>query len=218
MCWDGARITVGPRSVPPVVLSRLGFRCTGAGAKRVCVDRALGAEEFRCTGPRCEQRHPRLPDAGEWECSDIAGAVFCRGGEPAAGAPPAASDPGFVCGLRGGKVAASAERICVDWSPDFPPQGTATSTPALGARDHHCRFEEQHAAVRICDRDPSVHSVGDACDHQHPCVGGLLCVPSGRTELGARCVPPGPEPTCWVDGDCGDQRVCRFGTCTSESP
>lgn len=209
VCWDGPRVTVGARVVPGVVLSQLGFRCTGAGAKRVCVDRALGAEEFRCEGARCAQRHPRLPDAGEWECADIAGAVFCRGGEPPAGAPPAAADPGFVCGAREKNGVASAERLCVDWSPDFP-DGKA--------QGHRCRFEEQHAAVRVCEQDPSAHSVGDACDHDHPCIGGLSCVVSARAALGARCVPPRPVPTCSVDQDCGDRRVCRFGTCTSESP
>jgi hypothetical protein len=212
VCWDGPRITVAPHSVPPVALSRLGFRCTGAGAKRVCVDRALGAEEFRCEGARCDQRHPRLPDAGEWECADIAGAVFCRGGEPPAGAPPAASDPGFVCGPREKNgLATTSERLCVDWSPDFPDGASA-------AHGQRCRFEEQHAAVRVCEQDPKAHSVGDACDREHPCIGGLVCIASARAELGARCVPPRPEPTCWVDGDCRDRQACRFGTCMAESP
>jgi hypothetical protein len=209
VCWEAPEptdgIVVTARSVPRVALSRLGFRCTGSGARRVCVDRARGTEEFRCAGDRCEERHPRRPDAGEWECVDVAGAVFCRGGEPPAGAPPGAPDAGFICAARVVKGTPARERVCVDWSPDFP-DGIGTG--------YRCRFEEasvgQAGAVRVCEKDAAAHLVGDTCDRAHPCIGGLSCA-------AARCVPPQPTPSCWVDGDC-DQRVCRFGTCTAASP
>ena len=212
VCWgvtsaEGGIVVVARRA-PAVVPSRLGFRCHGAGASRACVDRALGAEEFRCDGARCEERHPRLPDAGEWECADIAGAVFCRGGEPPAGAPPGASDPGFIAASRVVKSKASPERLAVDWSPDFP-EGQA--------RGYRCHFESTRGMVRVCEKDPSAHSIGDACDRAHPCIEGLVCADT-------RCVPPHATPTCWLDADCdrggdqSDQQVCRFGACTTRSP
>jgi hypothetical protein len=151
-----------------------------------------------------------MPDAGEWECADIAGAVFCRGGEPPAGAPPTASDPGFICGPRVVKGAAQVERLCVDWSPDFPVAIFAATNGEGSPRGTRCRFEDNHGTVRICEKDASAHSVGDPCDREHPCIGGLACA-------SAHCVPAHPDPSCWVDGDC-DHKVCRFGTCTAESP
>jgi hypothetical protein len=204
VCWRspaGGDAVAVERSVPGFRPSALGFRCTGGGKSRRCVDRTSDAGKFRCEGPRCEQQHPRLPDDGEWECADFAGAVVCRGGEREAGTPPGAADAGFSCGPRRGAGAGTAARICVDLSPDFP-DGSA--------RGWRCRFVPQDGLRRVCERDPSAHTLTDPCDPSHPCVSGLACIT-------ARCVPAAPAPACWLDRDC-DKGACRFGTCMENVP
>lgn len=204
VCWrssGGNATAVVARPVPPFRTSPPGFRCTGSGKSRRCRERASDAGSFRCEGPRCLQRHPRLPDDGEWECAAVAGAVVCRGGERPAGTPPGAADAGFFCGARQGARAGPDERVCVDLSPDFP-DGSA--------RGWRCHFETQEGLQRVCDRDPSAHTLTDACDPTHPCVSGLVCVAS-------RCTPAEPDPACWLDGDC-DKAACRFSTCMTGVP
>lgn len=206
VCWgapDGpgcsSGICVSPRPQPKIAISPLGFRCTGSGAKRLCRDRELDAPRFRCDRARCTQRHPRLPDDGEWECASIAGAVVCRGGQPPAGIPKGSSESGYVCGARKTRTGAVNERICVDFSPDFP-DGKGDET--------RCSFESEGGVAMVCERDPNAHSLGDTCDRAHPCIDGARCVAS-------RCVPVRPEPSCFIPADC-DHGTCRFGTCTED--
>jgi hypothetical protein len=172
VCWDGARAHVTASAT---------------------VARTRGPA-FSCAGNRCEQRHPRMPDTGEWQCMDSAGATVCLGGERAAGVAEAPPDAGWFCGARRGGDPGT--RICVDLSPDFP-DGRA--------RGWRCRTLYAGPARRICDRDPDAHTLGDACDARHPCVDGSLCA------VGF-CVPERPTPGCWQDSDCPGGR-CRFGSC-----
>jgi hypothetical protein len=205
VCWTepGPKcdrgICVSTRPTPPFEVSSLGFRCTGKGANRRCRDRALDVPPFDCKEGVCKQRHPRMPDDGEWECAAIAGAVVCRGGESPAGVPRGAVDEGFFCGARNTKRGASIERICVDFSPDFP--------NANGEKTR-CSYDPEGGVTRRCDPDPKAHDLGDPCDAGHPCIDGARCV-------GGRCVPERPEPSCWIPSDC-DHGTCRFGTCTED--
>ena len=203
-CWGGPLskdgIALIARPTPPLRLSSLGWRCTFAGASRQCTDRGRDVGPFLCEKGICRQRHPRLPDDGEWECADLASIVVCRGGERPAGAPPGASDPGFLCGPRRGPTSASGERVCVDLSPDLPDGGPG----------YRCRFEQSDGLYRVCERDPSTHAATDRCDTRHPCVSGLACVAS-------HCAPHAPVPARWVDQDC-DKSTCRFGSCIEGAP
>ena len=104
-----------------------------------------------------------MPDTGEWQCMDSAGATICMGGERAAGVAPAAADPRWFCGVRRGE---SATRICVDLSPDFPDGH---------ARGWRCRTLYDGAPRRACDRAADTHTLGDPCDARRPCVDGSRC-------------------------------------------
>jgi hypothetical protein len=206
VCWgapDGAGcangICVSERPTPAVAISALGFRCTGSGEKRLCLDRELDAPRFHCDETRCTQSHPRMPDDGEWECASASGAVVCRGGQPPAGIPKGSSDSGYFCGARRTRAGGANERICVDFSPDYP--------VSLGEKTR-CSFESERGVMRVCERDANAHVLGDVCDRAHPCIDGARCV-------AGRCVPVRPEPTCWVPADC-DHGTCRFGTCTED--
>ncbi|HMI85595.1 MAG TPA: hypothetical protein VK550_15970 [Polyangiaceae bacterium] len=144
------------------------------------------------------QRYPRLPDDGEWTCSDMGGAAVCSGGDPPAGAPFNTSDPTFICGQRrsAGKAREDGERVCVNLAPDFP-DGVA--------RGWRCHYAADDGVTRICDRDATVHVIGDPCDAQAPCLDGLRCV-------ARRCTPEPPSPSCILDADCAEA-VCRWGSC-----
>jgi hypothetical protein len=138
-----------------------------------------------------------MPDDGQWQCADSAGATICTGGERAAGVAPAPPDDGWSCGARrGGEPGA---RICVDLSPDFP------DGRAVGWR---CTTLVDGGARRVCTRDPGAHTLGQACDPARPCVDGSRCA-------GGWCVPARPAPACWLESDCGGGR-CRFGSCVAE--
>jgi len=206
VCWGAPQspkcdhgTCVFARPTPEFAISSLGFRCTGNGANRRCRDRSLDAPPFHCEGNVCTQRHPRMPDDGEWECAAMAGAVICRGGQPPAGVPRGPMDGGFFCGPRKLKHGASTERICVDFSPDFP-NGTGGKL--------RCSFESENGTTRRCEPDPGAHAFGDACESSHPCIDGARCA-------GGRCVPIRPAPSCWLPADC-DHGTCRFGTCTED--
>jgi hypothetical protein len=95
-----------------------------------------------CTSASCEQRAPRLPDDGEWECVELDGVVICRGGVPAAGVVAGPADPGWSCGPRRG----SADRICVDLAPELP-------DGAIGG--WRCRFTHERGERRVCRADPT---------------------------------------------------------------
>jgi hypothetical protein len=147
---------------------------------------------FACSAQSCEQRHPRLPDDGEWECLDMAGASVCRGGDPPAGVTAGPADRRWTCGARGD------ERVCVDLRGDVP-DGAATGW--------RCRYENGPRPRRLCARDPLAHQLGDPCDPARPCVDGATC-------RDGRCAAPPPRPSCWLDSDCASG-ACRFGSCRS---
>src|SRR5688572_11068678 len=95
---------------------------------------------FVCENDRCEQRYPRLPDDGQWECVDLDGVALCRGGAPPAGVASGPPDRGWRCGAR----RTSGEKICVALSPAFPDD-----------RSHwRCAFEHRGGERRICVRSP----------------------------------------------------------------
>jgi hypothetical protein len=146
---------------------------------------------FACTEGVCRQSHARLPDDGEWECVDLAGAAVCRGGDPPAGVVPGPPDPRWSCGARAG----GAERICVDQRADFPDHR---------AQGWRCRYQNDPRPARVCHRDPAAPHLGDGCTPREPCVDGATC-------RDGRCVAPPPAPSCWLDSDC--QGVCQFGSC-----
>jgi hypothetical protein len=153
-------------------------------------ERPLWTPSFDCAGGACVQRHPRLPDDGEWECVDMVGASVCKGGDAPAGVVPGPPDQRWTCGARGG------ERVCVDLAADFPG----------GDREGwRCRYENAPRPRRLCLRDPAAHHLGDPCEPRRPCVDGATC-------RDGRCVAPPPHPSCWLDADCGSG-ACRFGTC-----
>ncbi len=165
--------------------------------------RALPAPPpFSCVADRCVQRHPRLPDDGEWTCTDQGGATICVGGERAAGVAAAPGDPAFICGARRGAPSDPlGSRICVDPTPDLPD----------GARaDWRCRIVSDPSARRICDREPGPWKLGAGCGAQHPCAQGSDCV-------AGRCALPRRMPDCWFDSDCPNHR-CRFGSCGATPP
>ena len=216
VCWSDAgepvSLSSSPFPGPGPGSSRSGsgrgFVCEGQGKERRCVDRGHLAPPFQCEGKRCTQRHPRLPDDGEWECADIAGAVVCRGGEPAAGTAPGGRGRGFVCGARRVQRDVTGERLCVDLSPDLP-EGSGP-----GVR---CHFEASSGLTRVCELGTTGPSLGAVCARERPCVDGAVCVPeAGKADGTGGCSPLRPDPSCWLPGDC-DQGTCRFGTCTRET-
>jgi hypothetical protein len=164
----------------------------GAAACRRPAPEARWSPPFRCAGELCVQAHPRLPDDGEWECADMAGAAICRGGDPPAGVAPGPPDPSWTCGARAG----AKERVCVDLRADFP-EGRAAGW--------RCRYDHAPAPRRACARDPGAHNLGDPCARERPCVDGARCVDG-------RCVADQGLPSCWLDEDC-PHGACRFGAC-----
>jgi hypothetical protein len=178
VCWQGATATVVGRA-------------TQGRA------RAMAAGRFVCDGASCEQRHPRMPDDGEWQCSDSGGATVCAGGEAAAGVAPARAEPGWFCGQRRG--ATPPERVCVDLSPDFP-DGNMDSW--------RCQTLYDGPVRRICGRETPGRTLGVACDARRLCVDGSRCIDGW-------CIPERPAPSCRLDADCERGR-CRFGSCLPE--
>jgi hypothetical protein len=190
VCWEGAAIRADARAA--------------ACADRACTSRAAGAPPFSCAGARCEQRHPRMPDDGEWQCADSGGVTICSGGERAAGVAPAPPEAGWWCGPRSGASAWDGERVCVDLSPDFPDGHM---------RGWRCTTRYEGPVRRECERDPGARTLTEPCDARRPCLDGSRCaqVPDGDRG-GGRCVPERPAPACWLPGDCASGR-CRFGSC-----
>lgn len=190
-CWSGVEPPrVSPRALPSGPGPEAGYRCTGGGEARVCVDRALGGGPFACDGDRCVQLRPRLPDDGEWECADLEGVVVCRGGARAAGVIEGAPDPGWMCGTRLG----ARDRICVDMAPDMPRGAT---------RGYACSSLRDRGGARSCKAEEAAPKIGGPCG---ACPRGAVCA-------AGICLPRAPKPDCWVDPDCGAGRVCAFGTC-----
>ena len=175
--------------------------CYGAGAVTwtVRAESPRRGSPFRCDARAgCEQQHPALPDDGEWECVELAGAVICRGGEAPAGVVAGAPAAGWSCGGPVGNHG----RICIDYAPDRPDRGRWT-----------CRFDHRHGVRRICVAvaagvDPP--ALGARCD-PGACPRGAICAHG-------RCVPPAvAPPACWLDADCAGGSACVLATCAPRS-
>ena len=122
-------------------------RARSEGAARALASggsRVREASEFVCEGERCVQRHPRLPDTGEWRCAEREGVVWCAGGEPAAGVVALPPSRGYTCGERRKSERGRRERVCVDAAPDYPSDR---------AGEFSCRFTER--GERECVRRAS---------------------------------------------------------------
>jgi hypothetical protein len=99
---------------------------------------------WECPTDTCLQRHPRLPDDGEWECAEVEGVAVCRSIAAAAGAVPGPASRAWTCGDGAGPEA-EGRRICVDLAPETPDGKRA------GWR---CRFAH-NPEQRVCKRDPA---------------------------------------------------------------
>jgi hypothetical protein len=120
VCWPaGAPAVRVPRAAPTVDAEA--WRCVGQRGDRKCRRRKAQSSAFACGAAECVQDYPRVPDDGEWECFERAGAIICRGGEPASGVVSGARDLGWICGdAADGSPSA---RLCIDLDPDPPPAG-----------------------------------------------------------------------------------------------
>jgi hypothetical protein len=127
-----------------------GFACSEPDAAGPRVASAVAplplreASAFVCEADLCLQRHPRLPDTGEWRCAEREGVVWCAGGEPAAGVVALPKARGYTCGERRKSERGRRERICVDAAPDYPSGRKG---------EFSCRFTERGA--RECGRKPT---------------------------------------------------------------
>lgn len=183
------------RPLPSGAAPASGWRCGGQRRERTCVSRALHGAPFTREPGKRTQRPLRTPDNGEWECVETEGVVTCRSLADAAGVRTGLLDPAFVCGPRRG----SAERICVDFSPDAP--------PALDRWE--CRVGYAAGmAERVCSPSATPR-VGSACAASGECPRDAACVDR-------RCLPPQPAPACWYDQDCGLKGRCRWGSCLAK--
>jgi hypothetical protein len=140
------------------------------------------ASSFVAHGATFVQRHPRLPDSGEWRCADRAGVVWCAGGQAAAGVVAGPADSAFRCGERWG-VAGGGERVCIDRQPDYP---------SSGARS--CRFEQTRGIERWCGPESSHEPARElnpsalpACWLDEDCGSGRCDRGSCRCESDAEC-------------------------------
>lgn len=201
-------VCVSSRVTPSGAAPEGGWRCAGHGAERVCRPRRRNASPFVCDARgTCIQHEPRLPGDGEWECIEADGVTQCHATAKPSGVVPGADDLGWTCGRRtiapgapdeaGKPLPAGGENVCVDFSPDRP------DGDVLGWKCLLQFFPYASVAAQVCTRSKTP-MVGDACTDTCPkdasCVAG-------------RCVPPKPSPTCWLDGDCGAGKHCRWGTC-----
>lgn len=196
VCYDDGVARQVPRTLPAGPPPPEGFRCGGAGRARVCDDRARNGGAFDCGTTRCLQLHARMPDAGEWECVEMVGVAFCHSRGAAAGVAPGRRDLGWLCGARHSSVGAEREQICIDTAPDRP----------RDTRFRRCRYEQRRGATqRSCEpaRGPIA---GDPCDQSTHCPADTRCQASV-------CVPGPPNPSCWLDGDCGPGARCALGSC-----
>jgi hypothetical protein len=199
-CWGpecSNGVCLVERTLPNGPRPKGGWRCAGSAAGRRCTPRARGSGAFACDASgTCTQRRPRYPDDGEWECTDRAGVVICRGGVDAAGIVPGPPDRGWLCGH--GSSSLWGNRVCVDLSPDLPDE----------QRGWSCRYELAGDEHRVCTPSTTAQ-VGGACRAHRDCPTGSACV------AGA-CLPPRPSPGCFVDADCGSNQ-CLFGTCGADT-
>ncbi len=187
-CWDGAARVLSERVLPEGA-PRGGWRCFGQSADRFCELRTARSGLFACEGPRCVQTRTRAPDAAEWDCVDLQGVGVCHSELAAAGVDPGPLDAGYVCGARRGHA---GERICVDLSPDVP--------------DDRARWR--------CSTQRTIGRAERVCERAAAGVGCGVC-PEAALCLDGVCVPPRPEPDCWLDADCAHDERCRWGTCAT---
>ena len=197
-CWSGGadagRVARVVRAVPSSLDT---WRCVGERAARTCRRRAGGAGAFVCKDGRCEQEHARLPDDGEWECFERAGAVVCRGGEPASGVVAGRRDEAWLCGTA--RDAAAGPRICVDLAPDRPADASLDA----------CMMQQKGGALRQVCTQKSEPALGEGCSADDGCPRGAAC------ERGI-CLPArAPRGECWLDTDCGAAGACVFATCVA---
>lgn len=196
-CWGEGGPAVVPRPLPARAAPAGGWRCGGMREQRRCEPRRRNAGPFVCSGDRCEQAIPRLPDDGEWECYEADGALFCHGGGAPAGVAAGPADIGWLCGVR---RSGDHERLCVDLSPDLPDEQGPWA----------CRFEHKEGTRRVCERRK-------APSWGAPCAAARECPKGGRCE-GGRCLPARVAPECWFDDDCGPSARCRVATCEEKRP
>jgi hypothetical protein len=187
ICYRGHELLRVPRVVPSADEP---WRCAGQGSARVCRRARDAAGPFVCDDAACVQAWPRLPDDGEWECFERAGAVMCRGGEPPAGVVPGPGDAGWICGER-------SPRVCVDLAPDRP------ESRAFAA----CRYEGTSGTPRQVCVKPDEPRIGAICRDGSTCPLGAVCVDGV-------CAPSRrPDGSCWFDADCGQGSACPFAAC-----
>jgi hypothetical protein len=191
-CWRENGVVRVARTVPSALDA---WRCKGEGESRACRRRRGEAGAFVCKDGRCEQDHPRMPDDGEWECFERAGAVVCQAGVPAAGVVSGRRDDAWLCGaLRDG---AAPARICVDLAPDRP------ADPSFDT----CNLQRKDGSLRRVCTAQGEPAVGRAC-------GGAAACPRGATCEQGVCLPArAPRGECWLDTDCGPGGACAFATC-----
>lgn len=205
VCWGGAcpkgESCLVERPLPPFEAeSPMGWRCVGAGLERSCIARSKGVGAFFCSGERCVQHQPRVPDAHEWSCADALGAQLCLREARASGLLETQTLPGFVCGERSIQGQRTGQALCIDFSPDFPD----------GHAEHwDCRYEGAPSLGRICTRKRT-RGLGAACDGERRCPSGAVCARG-------HCVPGPPKLSCWLDSDCASRR-CLLGTCRDLPP
>ncbi|RMG11267.1 MAG: hypothetical protein D6729_18270, partial [Deltaproteobacteria bacterium] len=118
--------------------------CTGRPGEEPAAQRPW-APPFHCDGDRCVRIHPRMPDDGEWACTEEAGVVVCRHLADAAGVVPGPPDPGWHC-------SEGRPRVCVDPAPDRPGPGV-----------WRCAFHLGELWERRCERDPDAKVMGRPC-------------------------------------------------------
>lgn len=155
------------------------------------------AGAFSCGPEACVQRHPRLPDTGEWLCADSHGVVWCAGGDGAAGVVAGPADPGYRCGPRWGT--GFGQRVCIDRQPDCPAE----------AGDYSCRFEQERGVSRVCRLEPQAPGSKPLAAGALPaCFVDQDC-PSKRCDRGS-C-------RCASNADC-TLGSCSDGSCVGARP
>ena len=184
-----------PASAPAPAM---GWRCVGGGATRTCAEpRGEPRRRSRATADRCQQRHPRMPDDGEWQCTDSAGATVCMGGERAAGVAVARrpSDAGWFCGARRGG----------------DPGSRALRRPVARLSRRRARADGAAARCTTGPRGACANATPAPTRWRKPATRGTRASTAAAAPDGW-CVPERPAPACWLQTDCPGGR-CRFGSC-----
>jgi hypothetical protein len=149
-----------------------------------------GTSRFVCRAGSCRQRHPRLPDSGEWRCADGGDVVWCAGGEAAAGVVSGAAEPRFRCGARWGNE--RRERVCIDAAAERPE----------GSENYQCGFEQELGIAKLCKVAAASPALVALPARAVPaCWLGRDC-PSGQCNRGA----------C----KCKTNSECQLGRCENE--